>query len=627
MLGPAWERNLDAISEDGPIDLVFFTGDAADWGLPNEFAAASDFFLSILEKLKVPRERFFVIPGNHDVQRDVEPGAWQKMRVVLGSANDPLDVARWAAGGRPPFGAEADLLDRVLSRLQPYSEWVSNSLGRPELAPRKGTLGFHSELDLGLGYPVHIMGLNTAWMCGDDSDAGKLWALDDQLMRLVSDAHGAPLPGLRILLMHHPFDQLADGAECRALLAGRVDLVLRGHLHKEEVGTWSDPGNTIRQLAAGCLYEGWRADYWPNSCHLLGIDSTPAGQPHRIHLRFRAFSPRSGQWFDDDSLYPETRSGRLTWDLPRAPIAAAGNDVNPYDPWTPAIPPGFVGRGGTLARLQKAIAEGRSVSLVGDWRIGKSSLLTTCMLGLHESGRTAKLLSGQGREGTSPAIFVECATGVRSADTPDAAADTLSNWARQAHKPGMVPALLVDEFDAVVTRFDPRFFERLRGMLDYLCLVVSSSREIDRIYKDIGRTSPFVNRLELCWVGLIEDEAAEELARRSAPALPASAGIMVREWAGRHPFFIQLFGRKLVDSCRYGESAEIALEQFLAEGGSRLRELWGTLSERDQQIIRASVDAPQTESAARSLRRRGLLTEEGRPFGRLLTEWLLEENR
>jgi hypothetical protein len=157
--------------------------------------------------------------------------------------------------------------------------------------------------------------------------------------------------------------------------------------------------------------------------------------------------------------------------------------------------------------------------------------------------------------------------------------------------------------------------------------VVSSRREVDRIYKDIGRTSPFVNRLELCWVGLIEDEAAEELATRSAPMLPASARLMVREWAGRHPFFIQLFGRKLVDSCRYGESIDSALEQFLAEAESRLRELWGTLSERDQQIIRASISAPQIESQARSLRRRGLLTEEGRPFGRLLTEWLLEENR
>ena len=125
-------------------------------------------------------------------------------------------------------------------------------------------------------------------------------------------------------------------------------------------------------------------------------------------------------------------------------------------------------------------------------------------------------------------------------------------------------------------------------------------------------------------MGLIEDAAADELAARSAQMLPAGGRAIVREWAGRHAFFIQLFGRKLVDSCRYGESADAALEQFLAEGGSRLRELWATLTERDQQILAASVDAPQTQPAARSLRQRGLLNEQGRPFGRLLTEWLAE---
>ena len=40
VLGPAWEDNLDALTEEGPIDLVCFTGDAADWGRREEFAEA-----------------------------------------------------------------------------------------------------------------------------------------------------------------------------------------------------------------------------------------------------------------------------------------------------------------------------------------------------------------------------------------------------------------------------------------------------------------------------------------------------------------------------------------------------------------------------------------------------------
>src|SRR5689334_36098 len=135
VLGEAWERNLDVLLEDGPIDLVLFTGDAADWGLPDEFAAASEFLLSTIDKLHVPRERFFIIPGNHDIRRDLEPEAWKKMRDLFAASNDTLDIARWAAGGRAPFGAEPDLLDRVLGRLGTYSEWVENTIGRPVLAP------------------------------------------------------------------------------------------------------------------------------------------------------------------------------------------------------------------------------------------------------------------------------------------------------------------------------------------------------------------------------------------------------------------------------------------------------------------------------------------------------------
>jgi hypothetical protein len=125
-------------------------------------------------------------------------------------------------------------------------------------------------------------------------------------------------------------------------------------------------------------------------------------------------------------------------------------------------------------------------------------------------------------------------------------------------------------------------------------------------------------------VGLLDRDAAEELANRSSPALSPQMLEMVHEWAGRHPFFIQLLGRKLTDSLRYGESLEDAREQFLAEGSSRLRELWATLQAKDQNLLREAVRTPQAQAS--SLRRRGLLTEDGRPFGRLLVEWLQNES-
>jgi hypothetical protein len=59
------------------------------------------------------------------------------------------------------------------------------------------------------------------------------------------------------------------------------------------------------------------------------------------------------------------------------PSDVSASEANPYDPWTPVVPPRFVGRVGVLRRLDAAMEEGRSISLVGDWRIGKSSVLAT----------------------------------------------------------------------------------------------------------------------------------------------------------------------------------------------------------------------------------------------------------
>jgi hypothetical protein len=182
----------------------------------------------------------------------------------------------------------------------------------------------------------------------------------------------------------------------------------------------------------------------------------------------------------------------------------------------------------------------------------------------------------------------------------------------------------VDEFDALINRFDYRFFERLRGMLDHLCLGVSSRREIDRVYQDLGKgASPFQNKLELFWVGLLEPDAADVLIAKCTPGSLRSARMLLQEWAGRHPFFIQLLARKIMDAQRFGQSLDDALNDFQTEAGARLRELWKTLADRDRRILIEAAAQPKV--TARTLKLRGLLDEQGRPFGRVLLEWLNEE--
>src|SRR6266571_4908687 len=107
VLGNAWLRNLETLlEEEGPIHFVFFTGDAAQSGKPEEYAEVTDFFADLSAEIGIGLERFFVVPGNHDIQREVQRAAWESMRMRLAVTSDLLGVGRWINGiaPRPPLG-------------------------------------------------------------------------------------------------------------------------------------------------------------------------------------------------------------------------------------------------------------------------------------------------------------------------------------------------------------------------------------------------------------------------------------------------------------------------------------------------------------------------------------------
>jgi tetratricopeptide (TPR) repeat protein len=374
VLGTAWEENLAALREDGPFDLVCMTGDLAFSGEAAEYAEVTAFLDLTLQRLGVPRDRLFVVPGNHDVHRDTERKAWRKLRRLM-NPDEAAAFSRWLAGGRAPRGVQDGLRDVVLRREAAYRDWLA-ALGRDALLPERsphGRLGYRAKLRIpGQPFDIHVLGLDSAWLAGDEGDARNLWLTEDQVMRLATE-RGEPLPGFRLALVHHPLMDLADGEHCRRLLARSaagtgplVDLLLRGHLHETEPETWADPERTLRQLAAGCLYEH---DGYANACVAITVTLDDTGRPLRHALHFRGWSKR-GHWFDDNGLYPDTQNGRLTWWLAGRP---------PDDPG-PRLPPPrvFVGREAELAELARRLVGRGPVAVCavqGMPGVGKSYLV------------------------------------------------------------------------------------------------------------------------------------------------------------------------------------------------------------------------------------------------------------
>ncbi|MCP4697501.1 MAG: hypothetical protein GY862_11705 [Gammaproteobacteria bacterium] len=291
--------------------------------------------------------------------------------------------------------------------------------------------------------------------------------------------------------------------------------------------------------------------------------------------------------------------------------------TNPYDPWTPAAPPRFAGRAAQLRELEQALEEKHSVSLVGDWRIGKTSLLNVWKQRARAQGRVAVSVSGEHSAMQSLGRFVEAITGLKSPDEADPAADVLARWAGK--NSALPPLVLVDEAGVLVRNFPARFFERLRGMLGEIVLVLASSQDLNVTYEEIGHASPFGNRLKVIRLGLLEAAAADEIIQGGGSLFNEEINELMRIWAGRHPFYLQLLGHHLASA----QTTEQALDAFYTNAAVHLRKLWQTLNERDQRALLQVLEGKPVKR--RGLRTRGLVTKDGQLFGKILQEWLEEE--
>ena len=272
VMGDAWKKNLQEIADDKAIDLVCFTGDLAYSGQPAQYEEATAFVKEMLSVLDVEKSRFFCVPGNHDINRNLAKTEWEKLRDAA-SRSDETEFARWMAGGSEPLGFDESWRDAVLSRQAAYRKWLLN-MDLSALHPQNsahGLLGYRASIDLGLGSPLHLIGLDSAWLAGDNHDARKLRVTDEQIFQLLTH-RAEQLVGWKLVLMHHPMSDLFDEVATKRQLSDcGVSLLLHGHLHTPDVGRWAPAGSGAQALnvsAAGCLYQ---RDSFPNSMQVLDL--------------------------------------------------------------------------------------------------------------------------------------------------------------------------------------------------------------------------------------------------------------------------------------------------------------------------------------------------------------------
>jgi calcineurin-like phosphoesterase family protein len=274
---------LERDRDDFPLDLLFITGDLAQSGKVEEYELVAELLQRLMATTGVPRERVFVVPGNHDVDRAI--GRWL-LRTLSG---DDDAVEFFVERGNRAFHER---------KLGAYA------------AGMRGVLGESRALGLGVGAEaveivelkgtrLAIASFNSAWFAQGDDDRGKLWLGEPNVRGAIDRIADEEAP-FAVALLHHPFDELhgEDRERVEPLFERGFDLVLRGHLHANKTRSiLSQRGGFVEQ-AAPAAYQGSK---WPNGCFLGEIRA----RTRTIRLRPYMFALGADPWVLDARVFPD----------------------------------------------------------------------------------------------------------------------------------------------------------------------------------------------------------------------------------------------------------------------------------------------------------------------------------
>ncbi len=266
--------------EEGHVpDLIFATGDIAQNGKANEYDAATKFFDDLLEAAALNRDRLFIIPGNHDVDRKM--GKWSHRH---------LDNAEEADEYFDPESTFPQLRDKF----QAFSSWYNDYFKAIRSFPTNTTCS-PVELVTINGLRLAVLPLNSALFCIDDHDHEKLFIGCRCLDAARKQFEAADL---KVALIHHPLDWLSpfEQSNIEAVLEESVDLLLQGHFHQVAVkGIVSANGGYLK-LAAGASYQ---TRQWPNTAMYVTFENSG------VTIFPIRYEDKPGEkWTLDTSLYP-----------------------------------------------------------------------------------------------------------------------------------------------------------------------------------------------------------------------------------------------------------------------------------------------------------------------------------
>jgi hypothetical protein len=254
----------------------------------------------------------------------------------------------------------------------------------------------------------------------------------------------------------------------------------------------------------------------------------------------------------------------------------------------------FVGRQDELHAIASRMSgvQPTSVNVVGDKRIGKSSLLyhfsQTWEQRVPEPSRYVVVyLSLQDADCHTEEGFYQAVAeallsrvsgwklGLRNPLKAkplhrQAFSDAIKQWKQQ----GVLPVLCLDDFESLLKRteeFDNGFYDNLRSLMDdnALMLVVASRKELSVYGSEHRFVSQFFNLGHVLKLEDLTTDEAIQLVRLPASSVSSAPPVLsgdeqrhAENWGKRHPYFLQLAGSCLWEARQQNKDMRWAKAEF-----------------------------------------------------------------
>jgi eukaryotic-like serine/threonine-protein kinase len=306
-------------------------------------------------------------------------------------------------------------------------------------------------------------------------------------------------------------------------------------------------------------------------------------------------------------------------------------------------PAQFFGRAREVSKIFSRIGSSRpqSISVVGERRIGKSSLLyyinhpqvRARLLDSSDSYTFAFIDLQQKRRLTLTDFFKELflliakEVGDESITRLDPTFDSVRALLEDFRRQGRKLVVLFDEFDAITTNraFDLEFYSFLRSIANNydVAYVTSSARDLQELcHTQLIADSPFFNIFTNVFLrSFTRKEAVELITKPSAEAgLPLEGyARRIMELAGFFPYFLQIACSAFFDQLSENEGKldrEEVEATFFDEAKGQFRFIWDHMSDGNRRCVRDFVENGQVEKEQahvyEDLKRAGYFIEDDR---------------